>query len=56
MKRLAALGLTIWLSLASASRSEVVVTQASGFAVRETRVVAEPIGKTWQGPVKPAAW
>ncbi len=56
MKRLAALGLTIWLTLAGAARSEVLETQASGFAVRETRVIAAPIGKTWQGPVKPAAW
>jgi uncharacterized protein YndB with AHSA1/START domain len=48
--------LPICLLLATAARAEVLDSRASGFAVRETRVIAAPIGKVWQGLVKPAAW
>jgi len=44
------------LTLATAAQAEILDSQVGGFTVRETRVIAAPVSKVWEGLVQPAAW
>jgi uncharacterized protein YndB with AHSA1/START domain len=44
------------LVLAGGARAEVLDSQAWGFTVRETRVVAAPPARVWAALVRPAWW
>jgi len=44
------------LALATAANAEILDSQANGLTVRETRVIAAPVGKVWEALVQPAAW
>lgn len=44
------------LALAGAARAEILDSQANGFTVRETRLVAAPPERVWATLLRPALW